>query len=521
MNILTETKRILTMPFRARSLEAQNSILRSNIKRAYAAAAMNRLTADWTTTNLSSDAEIRIDLKPLRARSRNLAINTDHGRKFIYMVASNVIGWKGIGLSMRAKDTNDKPDTIANKVIEAAFSRWAKRGTCDVTGELSLIDVERLVMTNVARDGEVLIRKVRGYDNPFAFALQLIEADHLDDTLNQSLPNGNEIRMGVERNSWGRPVAYHLLTQHPGEYMMKASGNRYERIPASDIIHAYIKERITQSRGVPWMHASMTRMRNLAGYEEAEIIGARVSASKMGIIQSQAGNEYGGDGEDEKGNVIEDVAPGKFTQLPKGWEFKDFDPKHPAGNFDPFMKSVLRSIAAGLLVSYEGLTGDLESVNYSSIRAGLLVERDMWRLFQRWFIDAVLADVFESWLKMALFTQQVPLPLSKFDKFNAPIWRPRGWAWVDPTKDIAAVRDGIALGIDSRTNALLEEGESLEETFDEIAAEEAMAKQKNINITPSEMKPAAPLPAPIDDDPPAKGKGKSKGKSKGGTDDEE
>ncbi|OPY74728.1 MAG: Phage portal protein, lambda family [Syntrophorhabdus sp. PtaU1.Bin058] len=482
--ILTSAKRFITSPFRARVLEQQNTILRTNIKRAYAAAAMNRLTADWPTNNLSSDAEIRIDLKALRARSRNLSINTDHGRRFIWMVVSNVVGARGVGLSMRVKDANDSLDTVANKLIVDAFTRWAKRGTCDVTGELSWIDVQRLAMMNIPRDGEVIIRKVRGFDNPFAFALQLIEADHLDDTLNQSLPNGNEIRMGVERDPWGRPVAYHILTQHPGEYMYKANGNRYERIPATDINHAYVKERITQSRGVPWMHASMPRMKNVSGYEDAEIIGARASASKMGIVQSPKGNEFAGDDVDEKGNVIQEVEPGTVTQLPKGWEWKEFDPTHPAGNFGPFMKATLRSIASGLLVSYEGLTGDLEGVTYSSIRAGLLAERDIWRLFQKWFIDTVLTDIFESWLKMALFTQQIKLPFSKYEKFNSPIWRPRGWAWVDPLKDITALEKGIALGVDSRTNALLEEGESLEETFEELATEEKLADEKKISIKP-------------------------------------
>ena len=64
---------------------------RHTARRTYDAAAMTRLTYNWPVLNLSSDAEIRANQKPLRARSRDLAINNDYGRKFIGMVISNVI----------------------------------------------------------------------------------------------------------------------------------------------------------------------------------------------------------------------------------------------------------------------------------------------------------------------------------------------------------------------------------------------------------------------------------------------
>ena len=38
-----------------------------------------------------------------------------------------------------------------------------------------------MVMGTLAEDGEVLVRKVKGFDNEFGFALQLLEADHLDE----------------------------------------------------------------------------------------------------------------------------------------------------------------------------------------------------------------------------------------------------------------------------------------------------------------------------------------------------
>ncbi|MBT7026249.1 MAG: phage portal protein [Verrucomicrobia bacterium] len=45
----------------------------------------------------------------------------------------------------------------------------------------------------------------------------------------------------------------------------------HERIPASEIIHPFITDRIAQTRGTPWMVSAMTRLQMLGAYEEAEL----------------------------------------------------------------------------------------------------------------------------------------------------------------------------------------------------------------------------------------------------------
>ena len=188
-------------------------------QRTYNAAKINRLTADWTSTNLSADTTTRYALKTLRARSRDLAENDDYARKFLHMVRTNVVGPSGIRLQSQVREpmngnaTAPGPfDTLANIKIEDAWSRWGRRGTCDVTGTLSWTDCQMLFISSVLRDGEVLIRKVRGFDNPFSYALQFIEADHLDEDYSlDPYTNGNQVRMSVEFDAWRRPVAYHLL----------------------------------------------------------------------------------------------------------------------------------------------------------------------------------------------------------------------------------------------------------------------------------------------------------------------
>ena len=82
------------------------------------------------------------------------------------------------------------------------------------------------------------------------------------------------------------------------------------------------------------------------------------------------------------------------------------------------------------------------------------------------------------------------LPIIKADKFAAHAWQFRGWAWVDPLKDVETAREGIALRITSRSRIAREQGRDIEEIFDDLQTEEALARQYGIDLT---APPAAPL----------------------------
>ncbi|WP_170942046.1 phage portal protein [Noviherbaspirillum denitrificans] len=481
-------------------------VLRPIRVRTFAAASSSRLTAGWNVSNVSADADIFRSLDVMRARSRDLGNNNDYFRKFLNMVGNGVVGPKGHQLQCQVTDPGGKKDELANNAIEAAFLKWAKRGVCDVTGRLSFVDIQKLFIKSVARDGEILIRRVRGKTvNAFGYALQVLDISRLPVAFNQTLSNGNFIRMGIEMNSYGRPVAYHLLTLHPGESMpvtINGQSVRVERVPADDIFHCFVPELLEQSRGIPWAHAAMLRMNMLAGYEEAVVVAARTGAAKMGFFTSPDGDaEPLSDGEDEEGEFVTDADPGTFSVLPKGYDFKAWDPDYPAQNTDVFIKLCLRGIASGLLVSYNSLANDLEGVNFSSIRAGLLEERDVWMALQAWMVESFCEPVFMDWLQMALMRGAITmpngsaLPIAKLEKFGAHAWQSRRWAWVDPLKDVEANMAAVRGGLKSRKQIITEQGGDIDEVFQQLAAEEEEARRLKINLS-GEPVPPTPDPAP-------------------------
>ncbi len=456
--------------------------------RKYAAAKIDNLTAGWGVSVSSADAILRSDLKSLRARSRILSENDPYFKNFLRKCRVNVIGNSGIVLQNRAvenvtKDGETILDDNANRIIEDAWNQWCKKKNCTVNGKLSFIDVQQLFIESVAKDGEVLIRKVKGSHNEFGFALQLIEADHLSENHNEDLPNGNIVRMGIEINKWNRPVAYYIHERHPGEH---ALGSRKKdeviRIPAEEIIHAYIPERISQSRGVPWAHAAMTRSNMLNGYQEAELVAARIGASKMGFFVSPDGEAYVGQDQEDNGDIITEADPGTFEQLPEGVDFREFSPDHPTSAFEPFVKSILRGMSAGMGVSYNSLANDLEGVNFSSLRQGNIEERDLWKILQRWTIENLHEQIFEDWLLMSITTGKISLPVSKFEKFNKPIWRPRGWMWVDPVKEVRSNRDAIDGGLKSAQDVASEQGMDIEDVYIQLAVEKKLREKYGVSL---------------------------------------
>jgi lambda family phage portal protein len=413
-------------------------------RRSYDAARQDRLSANFLAPVTTGDAELRSGaaLRIMRARAREAERNNDYAKKFLNMCKVNVVGRTGFSLQNKARDKNGNMDKAANAVIESEWAKWGKKGNCTVDGRLSWLAEQELFIKTVARDGEFLARKIRGFGNPWRFAIQNLECDLLDENHNVTDgPKQNLIRMGIEYDKWDRPVAYHLRRKHPGDMLRFAGSGAsydYERVPASEIIHCFTMERSTQGRGIPWMHTAMRRLNQVGEYEFTEVVASRAGASKMGFYQrtADATSDLPQDDEDKAGNPIQDFEAGIIEKLPPGYTFVSNDPQHPTSQFAPFIKASLRGCASGLNVTYNSLANDLEGVNFSSMRSGAIDERDNWKQIQGWMITDFVTQIFEVWLEMLLLTNRTNLPYAKFDKFNAPEWRGRIFDWVDPSKDI-------------------------------------------------------------------------------------
>lgn len=459
-----------------------------HLLRQYDAAKRDRLTHSWGTGLTAPNQDVLTAITPVRSRARELYQNNDYVRRFVQLCRVNVVGHKGITFQCRAKNPDGSMDKTANEKIETAWSRFMRPGNFDMSGHLSGREGQTQVIASMMVNGEFLVECVTGPEagNREQFRLHFIDVDLLDAECNLTLANGNRVIMGIEVDRFSRPVNYYILKDHPAATTHQG-GAKHTIIPAERIIHGFFQERPGQVRSVSPMASAMTRLKMLGGYEEAELVASRTSSSKMGFFTSELGTGLSdGDGydyDDEKRALITEAEPGSFEQLPEGVDFKEWNPQHPTSAFEGFVKAILRGIASGLGVSYVSLANDLEGVSYSSIRQGELSDRAIWRELQAWLIEHFLTPVFEKWLDMALITGAIQLPYLKFDNFNAPHWKPRGWAWVDPAKEIKAAREAVQAGFKSISNIHAEEGLDTEEVFATLAANKQAAEAHGLDLS--------------------------------------
>lgn len=476
-------------------------------------AQVSRLLLDWIVAPLAADKEIRADLLKLRARARDLARNNPFIRQYLALITANVVGPHGVRMQAQVVNNNGQLAKQINDKLEAAWARWCKKATLD--GRMSLTHAAQLAARTLATDGEVFVKLVREPDatGKYFFAIQLIDADLVDHEY--TVPAGvgqNEIRLGVEIDGYGRPVAYHVWDRHQSDE--NQSARKRLRVPADQMLHIYDPDRVNQTRGVTWFNSVMVPLKMFDGYVEAELTAARAAAAKMGFIKYTdtaamylTDNAAPGESPIPDAPLQWDASPGTIEHLPPGTEFQPWDPAHPTTAYESYSKGVLRQVASGLRVSYNALANDLSDVNYSSFRSGLLIERDMWRLLQQFFIDRFYQPIYEAWLEVAILERDVILDSRDPSRFQTVRWIPRGWQWVDPAKDIAASVMAINNGLASRTDVLAETGSDFEEVLTNLVREQQMSEANGLMLGASAMQTAAiqqqnPPAAPDNTDPP-------------------
>jgi lambda family phage portal protein len=266
------------------------------------------------------------------------------------------------------------------------------------------------------------------------------------------------------------------------------------------MFHLAVLTRWPQSRGEPWLHAAARRLNDMDGYSEAEIIAARASAQYMGILETPEGDDPLADAETDEGQLNMYLEAGIIQKLRPGEKFTSYAPSRPNPALDPFLRYMLREVAAGMDVSYESLSRDYSQSNYSSSRLALLDDRDTWTHLQQWYIRSFREPLHRLWLERAVLAGAIPkIGVAQYAadpaKFEAVEFRPRGWSWVDPTKVveayIAAVRAGFMTIGD--VISLTGGGKNLEDVLRARMKELELAEELGLQL---DTDPAADAPAP-------------------------
>jgi len=448
------------------------------------ASARKRLAA-WQETDAAIASMLAAEGDQLVRRCRGLVRKNHWARCAEDSFVANAIG---VGI----KPQSLHPQEELRKKVNLLW-----RDSCDETDSAGVTDFygqQATAAREVFQAGEVLgrFRPRRPSDGLLVpLQLQIIPAEHLPfmDTRpapGQAAGGLNVIRSGIEFDALGARAAYWLYREHPqlGVFALSTQANEQVRVPADSVAHIFQVLRAGQYRGQPWLTPVMVTLYELDQFVDAVLV--RQKLANMFLGWQRRANL------DDIGPLANAIAPGEGTgadvgfgeltggtviDLDPGDTLEFNEPPDPSG-FAEFLKPMLHAVAAGVGVTYEQLTGDLEGVNYSSIRAGLLEFRRRIEQFQfQTFAHQFCRPFWRRWIDAAVLAGALPMPsgAQAWRDLYSVEWRTPKWEWVDPLKDVLATKEEVRCGFTSRTAVIHERGYDPEQVEAEITADNARA----------------------------------------------
>jgi len=478
---------------------------RSRSRRNFQAAKLNRLNRDLFGSGQSLGPHVYRSLRTLRSNSRKLARNNDWYIKFLRMCRVNVIGPDGFTYEAQAKTPRGKPDKKLNDLVEQHWQMWGYPENASANQRLSWHEIQLKWVTTLARDGEVMFRKVPA-DNPYGFALKQIDVAWLDETYSLKRPNGNRVIMSVEIDSNDRHVGYWLTPPRDIYYAgLQPAIQQRTFVSADEIYFDFIPfdqncgdETVT--RGVPWIHAAMLKLWTIGEFEYSAVVAARIGASKLGFYKNRQGDplimtedelkrsaegkgpvddDDDDDDDDERENeLLDHVEPGVFTDIGNK-DFQEFNPTYPSDMVKPFFSYMLHGVSASIGTEYFSFASDFTEVNFSAGRLGVDQEHDNWSIihsFGRNRYRAVNID----WLKSSMLSKAFPLEPRDVIRLSTPKITPRGWGLYDPLKDVQAYVMECDNGLNNRTDILARKGKDFSKNLANLKSEQEEAKAAGV-----------------------------------------
>ena len=372
----------------------------------------------------------------LQARAEDEERNNPIARRAINSLCAATIGAGGINPQLK------------DKAVKAAWDKWTDG--CDAEGRLDWVQSMDQILRAVAISGEVFVRYVY-----VAGGLKLLILPPV--FLDRSRVDIDTLE-GIEYSGLTR-AAYWLFERHPSFIMTPL---RSVRIPADQVLHIFRPHAPGAQRGVTWLAPVLLDLYELKQYLEAALVKAKVSALFAGFVRTADGSNPLA----SANTAVPTLEPGSMGRLQPGEEVEFTTPPDAGPTFDPFVRTYLRRIAAGLNIPYEILTGDLSAITFASGRHGLLEWRRHIESIQHNLLVAQFCQpVFERW----------QLLFGNVDQMIKPRWIGPTIAMLDERADTAATVAKIRAGLTSRSESVSATGWNIEEIDAEIAADNARA----------------------------------------------
>lgn len=400
--------------------------------------------------------------------------------------------WIGTGITVRWVNPNGTPSSKLQKL----WDTWVEECNLDSYG--NLYNTEALWGSGLFQSGESLTRMVisRRPTSKIPLALQVLESEQLDPLLNRLFTDSIAIDAvmkdgEVVRNGIGfvndKPTTYYFWQRHPGSNSMTMTQNKRIALQASDIIHIFERERPGQWRGIPMLAPVLLNIYEMDELTDATLQRQKAAQAISWIIENTSAfnvfapgtTRSAGDGTPvdpvtgKRRKVIQSSG-GNVQYLEPGESVKFSFVDDIGANLAILLEDEWSKISSALGLAYHQVTGDLSSVNFSSIRAGLNELRIRIEMVQQHlFINLGLKKVTARFQELAGIYESsaMLLPVPVF-------YTPRRYG-VDDLKDAQADLMEVQAGFATLESKLAERNT----TFESIIADRKKVESAGLKIS--------------------------------------
>ena len=426
----------------------------------------------WTPQHLSAKSDIDNNLRTLRNRAHDLAINSAIGSAAINTMVTGVIG-AGLKLFPRINAADlgltAQEARAWRRKVKLEFELWAQG--CDFLRRNNFYELQSIAFQASLTDGDsfcILKRRMPARNQPYSLRLQLVEAGRISnpfsggDLVETVWLNGNRVVNGIEVDAHGRLTAIHVSNRLWNEFDMTGTELKWQRVRAygeesglRNVLMIAKDTRPDQFRGVPLLAPVVEALKQVSRYADAELTSSIIK-SFFSVFFIKPAKVYGMNGmeeapEDEVNLNEYKLGAGTLNDLPPGVDVKALDSAKNQSTFDSFTSHFLKQIGAAIGLPFEVLMKNFQS-SYSASRAALLQAENEYRQRRQAFIIDFCQPIYEQFLAEAIALGRINAPGFFTDPIKKQLWSRAEWLnqaekSIDAVKDVNAARIRLELGL--------------------------------------------------------------------------
>lgn len=454
------------------------------------ASKFNRAMQHWFPAAGSADDALLPSLDTLRRQSRDLDRNEAIARGATENLVDNVVH---TGLRPQAKVDHEllgissKEARAFERMAEKIYNMHADSIYSDFAMKSPMPINQALVLRAVLLDGDCLVIR-RFKERPgaiLATSIQIVAGSRIRNPDTGYIDR--EIREGVELDSDGVPVAYHIANSD-GYHGLQQKTVRVPRFDKQGMViasHLFKNRLPDQTRGEPYLAPIVEKIKQISRYTEAEISAAVLSAFFSVFVTSEGASPFGNKAsahlaqreEQQKTRNTQPFGSGTIVDLFPGEKVESVAPGRPNVNFDSFVSAVLKLIGMAIRIPFEVLLSHFSS-SYTAARGAIL---KAWRTYQSergWLAPALCQLSYEWFTTEAVFRGIMNAPGFE-DPFKRQVYLGTEWIGssmesIDELKDAKADSERIKNGTTSRRAIVEGSGRDFEKLRREREAEADM-----------------------------------------------